>query len=140
VSLSGLYGRLGAAGFGVRSPRALKKLPAAAQVVIDAWVEEAAEALVSPITAINCLINPEAILIGGRLPLRLVDQLTASLSERMSRVAAIAPAVATIARARTSQDAPAIGAAILPFHHELLPARSALSFKSGVPDLSEEYS
>lgn len=56
----------------------------------------------------------------------LVDQLAASLNQRMAAVAASVPATATIARARASEDAPAIGAAILPFNHELLPARSAL--------------
>ncbi len=36
------------------------------------------------VLAINCLINPEAILIGGRLPALLVDQLATALNDRMA--------------------------------------------------------
>jgi len=37
---------------------------------VDRWIHESTEALVDSFVAINCLINPEAILIGGRLPPR----------------------------------------------------------------------
>jgi predicted NBD/HSP70 family sugar kinase len=76
--------------------------------------------------AINCLINPDAILIGGRLPAILVDQLAAALNARMADFAAQVPAIAPVARAVTAADAPAVGAAILPFTHSLLPTRFAL--------------
>jgi len=36
------------------------------------------------------------------------------------------PAIAPVARAVTADDAPAVGAAILPFTHSLLPTRVAL--------------
>lgn len=126
VSLSALYQRLAAAGFRVASPRGLTRLAPAARLVVDRWIGEATEALVAPLVAINCLINPDAIVIGGRLPVALIDRLAASLNGRMSSVASNVPALAQIARATSSEDAPAIGAAILPFNHELLPARSAL--------------
>ena len=38
----------------------------------------------------------------------------------------IVPAIAPVARAVTAADAPAVGAAILPFNHSLLPTRFAL--------------
>ena len=76
--------------------------------------------------AINCLINPDAILIGGRLPAALVDQLAGALNARMADFAAQLPAIAPVARAVTADDAPAVGAAILPFTHSLLPTRFAL--------------
>jgi len=56
----------------------------------------------------------------------LVDQLAASLNERMAGFASQLPAVAPVARAATSDDAPAVGAAILPFSDRFLPTRFAL--------------
>jgi predicted NBD/HSP70 family sugar kinase len=126
VSLSSLYSRLAEHGFRVATPRGLTRLTPAARLIVDRWIHESTEALVGSFVAINCLINPEAILIGGRLPALLVDQLAASLNARMASFASQIPAIAPVARAETSDDAPAVGAAILPFSYRLLPTRFAL--------------
>jgi predicted NBD/HSP70 family sugar kinase len=126
VSLSCLYSRLAEQGFRVATPRGLMRLEPSARLIVDRWVHESTEALVDSFVAINCLINPEAILIGGRLPAALVDRLAASLNQRMTAFASQIPAIAPVARALTSDDAPAVGAAILPFSYRLLPTRFAL--------------
>jgi predicted NBD/HSP70 family sugar kinase len=126
VSLSSLYSRLAEHGYRVATPRGLTRLTPAARVIVDRWIHESTEALVSSFVAINCLINPEAILIGGRLPAVLVDQLAASLNTRMAMFATQIPTIAPVARALTADDAPAVGAAILPFSYRLLPTRFAL--------------
>jgi predicted NBD/HSP70 family sugar kinase len=126
VSLSCLYSRLAEKGFRVASPRGLVRLEAAARCIVDRWIRESTEALVDSFLAINCLINPQAILIGGRLPAPLVDQLAEALNERLSVFASQVPAIAPVSRALTSDDAPAVGAAILPFSYRLLPTRFAL--------------
>jgi predicted NBD/HSP70 family sugar kinase len=126
VSLSALYSRLAAGGYHIDSPHRLARLEAGARPIVDAWIRESTEALVKSMVAINCLINPEAILIGGRLPAVLVDRLAAALNERMADFASQLPAIAPVARAVTAHDAPAVGAAILPFNHTLLPTRLAL--------------
>jgi predicted NBD/HSP70 family sugar kinase len=126
VSLSSLYSRLAEHGFQVASPRGLTRLNPTARLIVDRWIRESTEALVDSFLAINCLINPEAILIGGRLPAPLVDQLANSLNDRMAVYTSQIPAIAPVARALTSDDAPAVGAAILPFSYRLLPARFAL--------------
>jgi predicted NBD/HSP70 family sugar kinase len=117
VSLSGLYCRLAEQGFRVATPRGLMRLGDSARLIVVRWIDECTEALVDSFVAINCLINPEAILIGGRLPAALVDRLAASLNRRMAAFAAQIPAIAPVARALTSDDAPAVGAAILPFSY-----------------------
>jgi predicted NBD/HSP70 family sugar kinase len=129
VSLSNLYSRLAEQGFQVATPRGLTRLKPAARLIVARWIHESTEALVDSFLAINCLINPEAILIGGRLPAPLVDQLAQSLNDRMTRYASQFPAIAPVARALTSDDAPAVGAAILPFSYRLLPTRFALLAK-----------
>ncbi len=126
VSLSALYSRLAEGGFRISSPGRLTHLDAAARRIVDRWILESTDALVKSLVAINCLINPDAILIGGRLPAVLVDQLAASLNSRMAEFASQMPAIAPVARAVTAADAPAVGAAILPFNHSLLPTRFAL--------------
>ena len=126
VSLSALYSRLADGGFRVTSPRALLRVGAGARAIVDTWIQESTEALLKSMVAINCLINPDAILIGGRLPAALVDRLAAALNARMTDFASQVPAIAPVARAVTADDAPAVGAAILPFNHTLLPSRFAL--------------
>jgi predicted NBD/HSP70 family sugar kinase len=133
VSLSALYDCLAAQGFRVATPRGLMHLDEAAQRIVDAWIETSVDAMEDVLVAINCLINPEEILIGGRLPAALVDQLAERLNERVRTHAATLPSVAPIRRAAMSDDAPAVGAAILPFSDRFLPTRFALMKKSGEP-------
>jgi predicted NBD/HSP70 family sugar kinase len=126
VSLSALYRRLSAQGYKVSSPRGLTRLDQGGSSIVNAWVDTSVEALLEPLLAINCLINPQAVLIGGRLPASLVEELARRLNERLRPYASTMPAVAPVERAMTSDDAPAVGAAILPFTHRLLPTRAAL--------------
>jgi predicted NBD/HSP70 family sugar kinase len=126
VSLSCLYKRLAEKGYRVATPQGLVRLGAAAGPIVDRWIGESTEALIESFLAINCLINPEAVLIGGRLPAALIDRLASALNERLRMLASQVPAIAPVSRALTSEDAPAVGAAILPFSHQLLPTRFAL--------------
>jgi predicted NBD/HSP70 family sugar kinase len=133
VSLSALYGQLAEHGIEVDAPRGLMRLDARGNKLVDAWLDTAAESLVEAMLAINCLINPEAVLIGGRLPAKLVDRLAQALNQRLQAFATQFPAIAPVARAATSDDAPAVGAAILPFSHRLLPTRFALMKTAEAP-------
>lgn len=126
VSLSALYSLLAAQGYRVSSPRGLTRLEEKGRAIVDAWVETSAETLLETMLAINCLLNPEAVLIGGRLPAGIVDALAHRLNQRLQSYASTIPAIAPVARAAMSDDAPAVGAAILPFSHSLLPTRTAL--------------
>ncbi len=133
VSLSALYNRLADGGYRIASPRGLTRLCADARLIVERWVQESTDALIKSIVAINCLINPDAILIGGRLPAALVDRLAAALNARVAGFASQLPAISPVARAVTADDAPAVGAAILPFTHSLLPTRVALLKRDASP-------
>ena len=128
VSLSGLYQCLAKGGVQVAAPQDLTRLESADDLVTQ-WIESSAEALDDALVSINCLLNPEAILIGGRLPTVLVDRLTARLNERMQAHKASVPALAPIVRAAMSDDASAVGAAILPFSELFLPSTRSLSMR-----------
>jgi predicted NBD/HSP70 family sugar kinase len=66
------------------------------------------------------------VLIGGRLPADIVNNLSTRLSQKLHSHSVKAPAIAPVSRASLSDDAPAVGAAILPFSERLLPTRTAL--------------
>jgi predicted NBD/HSP70 family sugar kinase len=126
VSLSALYECLAAQGYRVASPRGLTSLEAPAQQIVEAWIEASVDALEDVLLAINHLINPEEILIGGRLPRPLLDRLARRLNDRIATHSATVPSIARIRRAAMSEDAPAVGAAVLPFSIRFLPTRFAL--------------
>jgi predicted NBD/HSP70 family sugar kinase len=125
VSLSALKQRLSEKGHAVSSPGDLTRVGAPAQAVIDEWISESGQALEQALLAIEHLIDPEAILIGGRLPAQILDQLAVILNEQLrSRRTSLAPV--TVARASLADDAPAVGAAILAFSDRFLPTRLVL--------------
>ncbi len=126
VSLSNLCRMLAVGGHRIASPAGLARLEPGARAIVTRWIEESSAAMVEPLLAVNCLINPEAILIGGRLPGGLIDQLAAALNRRLADHAGQIPAVAPVQRAQLADDAPAVGAAILAFNARLLPLRDAL--------------
>lgn len=122
VSLAGLARAMAEAGL----PQACVGEPELADpriaAVADAWLEQAAGALVQPLLAVSCLMNPGAVLIGGRLPVVLVERLAARADTLLRQHGAQAPALAPIRAAALAEDSPAIGAALLTFGHLLLPA------------------
>jgi predicted NBD/HSP70 family sugar kinase len=126
VSVSALNELLAAQGHRVSSPRQLAQLDEPAQKIVDGWIDTSVDALEEAMVAIECLINPEAVLIGGRLPASLVERLAGRLNERLRTYKSIIPSVAPVARAALAEDAPAVGAAILPFSDRFLPTRFAL--------------
>lgn len=126
VSLSGLSRHLEAAGFSLSDIMHRTELAPEVQACVEAWIEAAARRLCTPMAAICCLIDPATVLVGGRLPTALVEQLASRVNALMQDQADVLPAIAPVARAALSEDAPAVGAAVLPFSHFLLPKPGAL--------------
>jgi len=126
VSLSALFAYLADHGVNVSGPSDLAHLDARGSQRVEAWVDLAADLLTEPLLAVSWLVNPAAILLGGRLPCALVDRLAERLTDNLRRLAPSAPVLAPVRRAAMAEDAPAIGAGILPFLADLLPSRSSL--------------
>ncbi|UYV15389.1 ROK family transcriptional regulator [Porphyrobacter sp. ULC335] len=125
VSLSGLSTHLQAQGLKLSELFADEQSPAFTRA-LDSWIDGAVERLLDPILAINCLLNPSAILIGGRLPLKYLKLLEERLNASLAVHAAHLPGIAPIERAELAEDAPTVGAAILPLSHYLLPKAATL--------------
>jgi predicted NBD/HSP70 family sugar kinase len=126
VSLSALVARLEAAGVPVKGVDPTQPFSDNFSPHVGAWLEDASSALVPALTAVNCLLNPAAILIGGRLPDGVLDRLAAETHRKLAAAAPNIPVTAPIRRATLSRDAPAVGAAILPFLDRILPSDSIL--------------
>ena len=126
VSISALAARLAAQGTHISSPRRLRRLAEQDLPTVERWIADSVDALEATLVTVDCLLNPEAILIGGRLPAPLIDRLAARLNERLRAYEPAIPSVAPIERAALAEDAPAVGAAILPFTSRFLPSRLAL--------------
>jgi len=124
VSLSALNDRLEAAGHPIAGVDELEHLNADAMGVVDDWLADAVRSLTQPLTAVNCLLNPDAVLIGGRLPMALIERLADELTRSMSALPL--PSQAKIMPAVLARDGPAVGAAILPFLDALLPSDAIL--------------
>jgi predicted NBD/HSP70 family sugar kinase len=124
--LSALFVHLAKHGVSVTAPADLADLDASGRGLVEAWVDLAADVLTEPLLAVSWLVNPAAILLGGRLPSPLVERLADRLTDNLRHRAPSAPVLAPVRRAAMSEDAPAIGAAILPFLADLLPSMSSL--------------
>jgi predicted NBD/HSP70 family sugar kinase len=126
VSLAALYDHLAADGITVSRPDQLSEPAPEMRASLDRWLDQAAALMAGPVVAINCLINPEAIYVGGRLPAALVDDLASRLNRRLQEDRSLIPAMVPVQRAAMAADAPAVGAAMLPFGDKLLPSASVL--------------
>ena len=124
VSLSALYARLEDSNLPAGGVGDLADPSPEAEAVIARWLDDAAQALLRPLIAVNCLINPDAVVIGGRLPAAIADALVERLNSIMQD--SNLPAIAPIRRADNADDAPAIGAAIMPLLDHVLPSDSIL--------------
>lgn len=124
VSLSALGSRLEAAGRPMEQVDCLLSHDRRISETVDWWIEDASRALISPLVALNCLMNPAVILIGGRLPLPLIERLSAALNTALAGINL--PSIAPVQPAAMAADAPAVGAAMLPFLDHVLPSDSIL--------------
>lgn len=125
VSLSGLSTHLQAHGHDLAALFAEDHSPDF-DAAVDSWIDGAVARLLDPMIAVNCLLNPAAILLGGRLPLKYLGRLEQRLNAYLFAHAGHIPALAPVQLAQLAEDAPTVGAAILPLSHYLLPKSATL--------------
>lgn len=123
VSLSGVYRLMAEAGL---APADLRGDEPKLQQVRARWIDLASDQLVEPMVAVSCLINPAAVIIGGRLPGGWIEELAEALNAKLAGHRGHVPELAPVMKARLAEEAPAVGAAVLPFSHFLLPKSTAL--------------
>lgn len=116
VSLFILYDFLASHGILVSKPQDLLNLDARGKALLTSWLRMAARHIAEAAIDIGLLINPDAVLIGGRIPVTILDELLLYVREALSRDPRPTP---RIHRAAGSEDAAALGAATMPLSHAL---------------------
>jgi len=124
VSLSALLQYFSEADIVISGPAEIEPEDPKVKAVLERWLDDATRALIPPLVNINGLIDPHAIILGGRLPGHVLQALIERLNVSFSSMRL--PATAPIFQAKMAQDGPAIGAAILPFLDQLLPSDATL--------------
>lgn len=111
VSLFILYDFLAHHGITVERPSELMTLDERGRGLVSQWLRQAAVYIAEAAVHIGLLIDPDAVLIGGRLPVRLIDEMLLYVHEHLAHESRPAP---PIHRAAGSEDAAALGAATMP--------------------------
>ncbi|GGD00513.1 ROK family transcriptional regulator [Aquisalinus flavus] len=126
VSVAGLKSHMASRSHPLARLADVEGLQGAAKTACDEWLSLAVEALTGPIISTVYLMDPDAVYIGGRLPRSLIDRMVASLNDAIAARGVKIPPSFRVASAALSADAPAVGAAIMPFSDMLLPNRASL--------------
>lgn len=130
-NLPRLYERLRAGGTDVRAPADLAPLYDAGHPELLAWMDTGAAHLTWLMLAVEYLFDPQAIVLGGRLPERVLagflDRVARELPARRLGGKVTAPALLP---ATAGADAAALGVATLPIHEFFAPAPQVL-YKQG---------
>ena len=88
---------------------------------VEAWLAEAVPAFAALASILGYAIDPQAVVIGGRLPAAIADRLIARITiPRAPNRHDAAPPVPKILRSQVDGDAVARGAAIMPFQRAFL--------------------
>ncbi|MCG8510708.1 MAG: ROK family protein, partial [Rhodospirillales bacterium] len=119
VSLFQLCARLKDQGYGAVRLEDLEDLCAGGNPFIESWLDRATDRLFRPIAALQCLLDPQAILLGGPAPQVLVEALLSRLDERYSGIPDQRLIPPTLLPATSGKDAAALGAAVLPVYEAL---------------------
>lgn len=94
---------------------------------LTAWLDEAGRYLAQGVLAVENLLDPEAILMGGRFPEPLLDELlkrvAVHLGERRMRGKPVHPQLSV---STLGEHAAALGAATLPLYQTLAPSQGLL--------------
>lgn len=124
VSMSALFARLEDAGLASPTLEDIAAPTPQVEAVLNHWIQDSVRSLTPPLINLSCLIDPHAVLLGGRLPADLIARLADGLKAALGGLTL--PSTPKIMPAVIAQDAPAIGAAILPFLDHLLPSDAIL--------------
>jgi predicted NBD/HSP70 family sugar kinase len=102
------------------------RLFAARPAIFQAWIARAARLLAPPLIAVNCVLDTEAFVFGGRLPPGLLATLVGETKERYEAIAQHPLRVPAFILGEIDSEAPALGAAMLPFYAAYAPNRDVL--------------
>ncbi len=126
ASVGSLIRHLNASGIAVGSRADLEAAIPANPVLVDEWIEDCADALVTPLLSIASILDVEAIVLNGDLPPELIGKLLHRLTDLLAEAAPEARRPPVLRCGTVGRNAAALGAAILPFHFNYSPVQQIL--------------
>lgn len=96
------------------------------------WANEVSNEVTPALTSVIALYDPEAILIGGRLPEPVLTVLIDSMKHTLNAHSVLP--IPQISAAQTGRTAGVLGAAVLPLYETFAPQRNVLLLSSKVTD------
>ncbi len=129
-SLFMLYEYLRKKGVNASTPAELMALDANGRALVSTWLKRSAVKIAEAVAHIGMIVDPEAVLIGGRFPVRLIDELLINVHHELDKLGVPAPA---LHRAACSEDAAALGAAAMPLAHRLGLPSADIAQRTRVP-------
>lgn len=128
ASLASLYSILNEHGRDGREAADLTKLYQIQDPILMGWLNQAVEKLIPGLIMIENILNPEAIIFGGRLPDELLGALVAMLDARLPSVRMRALSRhPRLLRAEAAGDSAVLGAGTLPLFAAFSPEHAILS-------------
>lgn len=115
VSMTGLLDALRDAGLAATTIDAVDLDDAHVQTVIDKWSRDAADLLYLPILSTLCVVDPDAIFIGGHVPGVIIERLAWEVNKRVSMNLGTHWEAKAVRPGRVTTNAAAVGAAIMAF-------------------------
>lgn len=117
-----LYDRLRQHGYTVETPADLTTPLEQEAPPLQDWMETVTERLAPVLGAIECLLDPDAIVCGGHLPDPVLDALRTRLDDRLPALRTEGTGThAALRRATAGEDAAALGVATLPIYDLFAP-------------------
>jgi predicted NBD/HSP70 family sugar kinase len=123
-----LYAKLRAEGIEAKTPEDLEKILLSGHPSFLQWMDTGADYITGLLLAIELIVDPEAIVFGGRLPNRVLQGLMERVEQRLPlrRVIEKTSSPRHIV-AIAGVDAAALGVATLPIYELFAPAPAVLS-------------
>jgi predicted NBD/HSP70 family sugar kinase len=94
----------------VADPHDLLGLDAHGRGLVSTWLRRMSRYIAEAVIHIGLIVDPDAVVVGGRLPVRMVDELLRYVNEHLAKAD---PDLPSIHRASISEDAAALGAAAM---------------------------
>ncbi|OWO94817.1 ROK family transcriptional regulator [Rhizobium sp. S9] len=129
-SLFFLYEFLARHGIKVSVPQDLLMLDARGKRLVSQWLKEMSAHLAVAVKHIAMIVDPDAVLVGGRLPIRIVDELLRYVHEHLDPEDTNLP---SLHRASIGEDASAMGAAAMPMAAALMLASADVAQRTRSP-------
>ena len=130
--LTRLYNWLSKSGIKVTHPSGLRDLYIQKNPQFMEWVELAKDILAPSFLAVENLLDPEVIVLGGRLPEEILEDFSQGLSKRLDKMRIVEKSTGPkFLTATAGEDAAALGAATLPMFDLYAPQPHVLIKKNG---------